>query len=112
MTRITRIAPTDETSLKALRLLPKTWMRKNPPLMMVVRDEHIVTDVERATTPEDTIPMMIIGESGNVCVVLASRTHHTEDISGPHRGCWPPVMFPGVSGHGNQEIYKVQINEP
>src|SRR5882762_8616037 len=71
MTRITRIAPTDETSLKALRLLPKTWMRKNPPLMMVVRDEHIVTDVERATTPEDTIPMMIIGESGDVRIVGA-----------------------------------------
>jgi len=35
---------------------------------MAVRDEHIVTDVERATTPEDATPMMIIGENGDVHV--------------------------------------------
>jgi len=68
MTQITRIALTDKTSLKALILLPKTWMRKSPPPTMAVRDEHIVTDVERATTPEDATPMMIIGENGDVRV--------------------------------------------
>jgi hypothetical protein len=44
-------------------------MRKNPPLTMVVRDEHIITDIERATTPDDTIPMMTIGENHDVCIV-------------------------------------------
>src|SRR5882762_8673736 len=83
MTRITRIAPTDETSLKALILLPKTRMRKDPPPTMAVRDEHIVTDVERATTPEDTIPMMIIGENGDVRVagtMIVLPTHQIRAV--------------------------------
>jgi hypothetical protein len=61
MTQIIRIAPTDETSLKALILLPKTQMRKDPPPTMAVREKHIVTNVERVMTPEDTISMMMIG---------------------------------------------------
>jgi hypothetical protein len=80
MTQITWIAPTDETGLKVLRLLSKTRMRKNSPPMMVVRDEHIVTDVERVTTPEDTIPMMIIGESNDVHVVGAMIVPLTRQI--------------------------------
>jgi hypothetical protein len=69
MTRIIQIAPTDDMSLKVLRLLPKTQMRKNPPPTMVVRDEHVITNVERATTPDDIIPMMIIGENDDVRIV-------------------------------------------
>jgi hypothetical protein len=44
-------------------------MRKNPPLTMVVRDEHVVTNVERATTLNNIIPMMIIGENDDIHVV-------------------------------------------
>ena len=80
MTRITQIALTDKTSLKALILLPKTRMRKDPPPMMAVRDEHIITDVKRVTTPEDTIPMMIIGESDDIHVVGAMIVPPTHQI--------------------------------
>ena len=69
ITQITQIAPTDDMSLKILRLLPKTRTRKNPLPTMVVHDEHVVIDVERATTPDDIIPMIIIGENDDVRVI-------------------------------------------
>src|ERR1700674_5089949 len=99
MTRITWIAPTDEMSLKVLRLLPKTQMRKNPPTTMVVRDEHVVTDVERETTTEDTIPMMIIGESDDVRVVgtmIVPLTHQIQAVRVDHID---PLDSTGVDHH-------------
>jgi hypothetical protein len=69
MTRITWIALTDKMSLKGLRLLPKIRTRKNPLPTMVVHGEHVIIDVERATTPDDIIPMIIIGENDDVRVV-------------------------------------------
>ena len=83
MTWITRIALTDKMSLKALILLPKTRMRKDPHPTMTVRDEHIVTDVERATTLEGATPMMIIGENGDTHVagtMTALLTHQIQAV--------------------------------
>jgi len=34
----------------------------------IIRDEHIVTNIEIVITLDDTIPMMIIGETEDVCV--------------------------------------------
>ena len=99
MTQITWIAPTDETSLKALILLPKTRMRKDPPPTMAVRDEHIVTDVKRATTPEDTIPMMIIGESGDVRIVGAMIVPPTCQIRAVRVDRVDPLDPTGVDHH-------------
>ena len=99
MTRITRIAPTDEMSLKALILLPKTWMRKDPPPTMAVRDEHIVTNVERATTPEDTIPMMIIGENGDVHVAGTMRVLPTHQIQAVPVDCIDPLDPTDIGHH-------------
>src|SRR5882762_3168765 len=69
ITQITQIAPTDDMSLKILRLLPKTRTRKNPLPTMVVHDKHVIIDVERAMTPNDIIPMIIIGENDDIRVV-------------------------------------------
>jgi len=44
-------------------------MRKNPLPMMVVHDEHVIIDVERATTPDDIIPMIIIGENDDIRII-------------------------------------------
>jgi hypothetical protein len=74
-------------------------MRKNPPPTMVVRDEHIVTDVERVMTPEDTIPMMIIGESSDVCVVGAMIVPLTRQIRAVRVDRVDPLNPTGVDHH-------------
>jgi len=99
MTRIIQIAPTDETSLKVLGLLPKIWIRKNPPPMMVVRDEHIVTNVERVTTPDDTIPMMTIGENDDVHVVGTMIVPPTLQIQAVQVDHVDPLDPTGVDHH-------------
>jgi len=67
MTRITQMhLQTDES--EGTETTTQTRTRKNLSTM-VVHDEHVVIDVERATTPDDIIPMIIIEKNNNVCVV-------------------------------------------
>jgi hypothetical protein len=44
-------------------------MRITPHPMKIIESEHIVADVKRAIALDDVIPMMIIGENGDVCVI-------------------------------------------
>ena len=51
-------------------------MRIIPPLMKIIRDNHIVTDVERAITLDNTIPMMIIDVDHYMIVMAKGHIVH------------------------------------
>jgi len=67
--------------------------------MMVVRDEHIVTNVERVTTPDDTIPMMTIGENDDVHVVGTMIVPPTLQIQAVQVDHVDPLDPTGVDHH-------------
>src|SRR5882762_2898819 len=98
-TQLIRIQPPDETSLKVLRLLPKTRMRKNPLMMMVVRDKHVVTNIKRVMTPNDIIPMMIIGENNNIHIVGTMVVPLTLQIQAVRVDHVDPLDPTGVDHH-------------
>ena len=67
--------------------------------MMVVRDEHVVTNVEREMTPIDTIPIMIIGENNDVRVVGTIIVPPTRQIQAVQVDHIDPLNPTGVDHH-------------
>jgi len=74
-------------------------MRKNPLMMMVVRDKHVVTNIKRVMTPNDIIPMMIIGENNNIHIVGTMVVPLTLQIQAVRVDHVDPLDPTGVDHH-------------